>query len=122
MVDFGLACDPPEDTVDEAPHGVATVDPGQFDPLRDGLDSSVDFEPVRHHHADDHPGQLAGRGIGLDLGQVALQDRGRGSLPEVRFEHCGERHAPPGAEAPDAVRTAARLAAHRALRCCRGPR
>ena len=71
---------------------------------RRGLDSGVDFEPVRDDRADDRPGQLAGRGIGLDLGQVALQDRGRGSLPEVRFEHRGERHAPPGAQRPDAVR------------------
>jgi len=36
LVGFRLASNPPEDAVHEASHRVATVDPGQFDPLGDG--------------------------------------------------------------------------------------
>jgi len=68
-----------------------------------GLDSGVDLDPIRDGRVDDRPGQLAGRGIGLHLGQIALQDRRRGALPEVRLEHRRERHSPPGAQAPDPV-------------------
>jgi hypothetical protein len=62
---------------------------------RGSLDSSVDLDPFRDHLADDRPGQLARRGIGFDLGQIALQDCRRGALAEVGLEHCRERGAPP---------------------------
>jgi hypothetical protein len=67
------------------------------------LDSGVDLDPIRDGRADDRPGQLTGRGIGLDLGQVALQDGRRGPLPEVGLEHRRERDATPGPQAPDPV-------------------
>jgi hypothetical protein len=70
---------------------------------RHELDSGVDLDPVADDPRDDRPGQLAGRGIGLDLGQLALQHGRRGALPEVRLEHGRERDAPPGAQAPDPV-------------------
>ena len=70
---------------------------------RRGLDSRVDLEPIRHDGADDRSGQLARRGIGLHLGQVALEHGARGALPEVRLEHRGEGFAPPGAKAPDPI-------------------
>jgi hypothetical protein len=67
------------------------------------LDSGVDLDPVPDHDGDDRPGQLAGRGVGLDLGQLPFQHRGRGALPEVRLEHRGERHPAAGTQRADAV-------------------
>ena len=71
---------------------------------RRDLDSGVDVDPIRHDRGDDPAGQRAGRGVGLDLGQVTLQDRRRGPLPEVGLEHGGQCDAPPGPQGPDAVR------------------
>jgi hypothetical protein len=86
----------------------------------EGLDPSVDLDPIQDHRRHDRPGQLAGSGIGLDLGQLALQDRGRGSLPEVRLEDRGERDAPPRAQAADAVaRLRATVSSPRHLSCRR---
>jgi hypothetical protein len=70
---------------------------------RCSLDSRVDFDPIRHHRGDDPAGERAGRGVRLDLGQVTLEDRRRGPLPEVGLEHRGQRDAPPGPQGPDAV-------------------
>ena len=67
------------------------------------LDSGVDLDAFRDDLADDRPGELAGRGIRLDLGQVALQDGCRGALAEVGLEHRRERDAPPGPQGPDPV-------------------
>ena len=78
-----------------------TVHPGQLDDRilgRRRLDPGVDLDPIRDHRGHDRPGQLAGRRIGLDLGQLALQDRGRGSLPEVRLEDRRQPDPPPGAQ------------------------
>ena len=63
-----------------------------------GLDSGVDLDPVADHDRDDRPSQLAGRGIGFDLGQLAFQDRGCGALPEVGLEDGGQRDATAGAQ------------------------
>ena len=47
----------------------------------------VDLDAILDHRGDDRPGQLAGRGIRLHLGQVTLQDGGRRPQAEVRLEH-----------------------------------
>jgi hypothetical protein len=61
-----------------------------------GLDPLVDADPVRNDRRDDSARELTGAGIGLDLGQLPLQDRDRGALPEIGLEHGGERDPPPG--------------------------
>ena len=67
---------------------------------------------------DDAAGQLARSGIGLDLRQLALEDRGRGPLAELRLEDRRERDPPAGAQRPDAV---AGALSHRRRRPGRSP-
>jgi hypothetical protein len=60
------------------------------------LDSSVYVDPIRDDCADDVAGQSTRCRVGLDLREIAFQDRGRRPLPEVRFEDSGQCHAPAG--------------------------
>jgi len=82
------------------------------------LDSGVDVDPILHHRADDSTGELAGCAVGLDLGQVAFEDRRRGALPEIRFEDRRQRDTAPGAERPDPV-SPVLPTRHHALTGCR---
>ena len=63
------------------------------------------------HRGHDRPGQLAGCRVGLDLGQLALQDRGRRPLPEVGFEDGCEAHAAARPQRANPVRRAFRARA-----------
>src|SRR5262249_26215274 len=75
-----------------------TVHPGQLNDRVLGcgrLDSSVDGDPIRDHVGDDSTSELACPGVGLGVGQLPFEYRGRGPLPEVRFEHGRKRNTPP---------------------------
>jgi hypothetical protein len=71
---------------------------------RRNLDSSVDFDPIRDHRADDSAGQLARGTVRLDLSQVAFQDRRGSALAEVRLEDGRQSDAAPGSQRADAIR------------------
>ena len=60
---------------------------------RQELDSGVDRVPILHHGLDDRAGQVAGCRVGLGLGELALEDGGRGPLAELGLEDGGEGDA-----------------------------
>jgi hypothetical protein len=64
---------------------------------RRALDSSVDRVPLGDDDPDDGTSQLARRWVRFGLGQLALEDRRGGPLPELGFEHGRQGHASPGA-------------------------
>jgi hypothetical protein len=70
---------------------------------RDDLDPGVDRDPIPDDRGHDPAGQLAGSRVGLDLGQVALQDGRRRPLTEVGLEDRREGRPSPGSERPDAI-------------------
>jgi hypothetical protein len=66
----------------------------------DAADLLVDRIAVRDDRADELAGQGRGRLVPFRLGQVALEDRLGGALPEVGLEDRGQRQStsrPPSA-------------------------
>ena len=90
-----------------------------------GADASIRAsicDPIRDHRADDPAGQLARPRVGLDLGEIPLQDGDRRALAEVRLEHRGKATRRPArsdrTRSPDACsRGSSRLASARPSRC-----
>jgi hypothetical protein len=67
------------------------------------VDQSVDLVAVADHRGDQFAGQIRGDRIALDVGQMALQDRLSGALPEVGFEDRGQRKPTSGTSSPLSV-------------------
>ena len=63
---------------------------------RGPVDQRVDLVAVTDDRADEFASQLCGDGIAFDLGQMALEDRLCGALPEVGLEDRGEREPTSG--------------------------
>jgi hypothetical protein len=74
------------------------------------LDSGIDIYAIRDHPGNDVARQLAGPGVGLDLGEVALQDGHGSALSEVRLEHRREGDASARPERADPIGHAQPLA------------
>src|SRR5205814_924158 len=67
----------------------------------------------RDDGSDDGAGERGGSRIGFDIGQVPLEDRRRGPLPELRLEDGRQRQASSRTQRADAIRS-------RPRRCARG--
>lgn len=67
------------------------------------IDQRVDLVAVTDDRRDQSAGQLGSHRIALDLGQVALEDRLRGALPEVGFEDRRQRESTSGTSSPLSV-------------------
>jgi hypothetical protein len=70
---------------------------------RQKLDSSVDRVPILHDGLDDRAGQVAGRRVGLRLGQLPLEDGSCGPLAELGLEYGRQRDASAGPPRPDPI-------------------
>jgi hypothetical protein len=68
------------------------------------LDSSVDRVPIRDHRGHQPTCELGRLRVTLGRREMALEDRRRRSLAELRLEHRGERESAGGAFGPMPVR------------------
>ena len=67
------------------------------------IDQRVDLDPVPDHRGDQLAGQIRRHGIAFRVGEMALEDRLGGPLPEVGLEDRGERESTAGRPASAAV-------------------
>ena len=64
------------------------------------VDQRVDLVTVADHRGDEFAGQIGRDGITFRVGEMALEDRLRGPLPEVGFEDRGQREPTSGTSSP----------------------